>query len=140
MSDVKVTALLEKVETQKAALGTKPRATYHTNAIFKFPDGKHLNLNTVKNFSDLITALGFLLDAAGNRKEAAERLGIEEEPFKWSGFTIDEWEHDFKLRIAIVQYDARKKQLEATKKKLKELYSEAGKTAIALDEIESLLG
>jgi len=140
-NDAKIKALMTKVEEQKAALGTKPRAKWNTNAVFKYPNGDYVNLNTVNetDFGKLVDAMAFLLTTEGLRKTAAERLGIETESFKHGGFTISEWEEDFKLRIGIVAYDARKKKLDATNKKLKGLVSEGTRTEMELDEIEALL-
>jgi hypothetical protein len=141
-NDDKIKALMAKVEEQKAALGTKPRAKWNTNAVFKYPSGDYINLNTVNadNFGSLVDAMSFLLTTEGLRQTAAKRLGVEPEPFTHGGYTITEWEEDFKLRIAIVQYDGRKKKLAATQKKLKSLISEGTRVEMELDEIEALLG
>ena len=60
--DDKIEVLLEKVEEQKNGLGTKPRAVWNTNGIFKYTDEAYFNLNTIKNdFQPFIDALSFLL-------------------------------------------------------------------------------
>jgi hypothetical protein len=141
-NDDKIKLLMEKVEEQKAALGTKPRAKWNTNAVFKYPSGDYFNLNTVNagDFGKLVDAMALLLTSEEVRKAAAERLGVEDVPYQYGGYTLSEWEEDFKLRIAIVGYDGRKKKLAATSKKLKSLISEGTRTGMELEEIASLLG
>ncbi len=140
-NDEKIKLLMAKVEEQKGSLGTKPRARWNTNAVFKYPNGDFVNLNTVGagDFDKLVAALSFLLTTEGLRKTAAERLGVEPPPFTHGGFTVAEWEEDFKLRINVVGYDGRKKKLDATTQKLKSLISEGARTEMELDEIEALL-
>jgi len=141
-NDSKIKQLMAKVEEQKNALGTKPRAKWNTNAVFKYPNGDFVNLNTVNegDFGKLVDALSFLLTTESVRQKASERLGVPVEEFKHGGYSIKEWEEDFKLRIGIVQFDDRKRKLDATTKKLKSLISEDTRTEMELDEIESLLG
>ena len=141
-NDDRIKQLMAVVEKQKEELGPKPRAKWNTNAVFRWPDGSFVNLNTIgpMDFGKLIDAMSFMMTSAGNRQEAADRLGVEIEPHKHGGFTIEEWEEDFKLRVAIVQYDGRKKKLDANKKKLKSLISEGTRTEMELDDIAAELG
>ena len=141
-NDGKIKLLMKKVEAQKAALGTKPRAKWNTNAVFKYPNGDYVNLNTVGegDFGKLVDAMTSMLVLATHRKTAAERLGVEAVLVTHGGFTIEEWEEDFKLRIGIVAFDGRKKKLAAVQKKLKGLISEGTRTEMELEDIEALLG
>ena len=70
-NDTKIKTLLEKVEEQQAGLGTKPRAGWHTNGIFKYTDGNYFNLNTVNDFQILVKALSFLLKTESLASQAA---------------------------------------------------------------------
>jgi hypothetical protein len=137
--DDKIKVLLEKVEEQKAGLGTKPKASWETNGIFKYTDGSYFNINTVKDPQRLVNALALLLEKESLQGQAAERLGVEAQSLDWNGFPVSDWEADFKKRIDIVKWQERKKQLEATKKKLKSLVSDEGKTEMALADIEKML-
>lgn len=138
--DTKIKQLLEKVEDQQASLGDRPRASWLTNGIFRYPDGQHFNLNTVQDSEPLLDALAFLLEKQTLRSEAAKRLEIECVELSWGGFSLADWESDFKRRIEILAWQGRKKQLDATKKKLHSLVSEEGKTEMELSAIEKLLG
>jgi len=138
-NDDKIKVLLEAVETQQASLGKKPRAAWRTNAVFKREGRSHLNINTVKDPLVLVGALAFLLESTACQQEAAERLGVQTKAFEWDGYTLEDWEEDFKLRIGIVQWQGRKAKLDITKKKLKSLITEETRTAMELDDIEKLL-
>jgi len=139
--DDKIKALLSKVESQKAGLGTKPKASWTTNGIFKYHNSNdYFNLNTVKDTQILVNALATLLEKEQLQNLAAERLGVTSNSFVWDGYSVAEWEGDFKRRVEIIEWEKRKAQLDDTKKKLNSLVSEDAKTEMALADIESLLG
>lgn len=138
-NDDKIKALLGKVEEQRAGLGTKPKAAWTTNGIFKYPDGKFFNINTVKDSRNFVEALSFLLEKESLMSQAAGRLGVPFKEYSLEGYTTSEWEKDFKKRIECVAWDEKKAQLEATEKKLKTLVSEEARTEMELADIESSL-
>jgi hypothetical protein len=137
--DDKIKQLLSKIDSEKKSLGSKPKVSWNTNCIFRFDDNKHFNLNTISDPGYLVRALGFLLEKAGTQKEAAKRLGVENYVFDWKGYSLQDWEEDFKLKADIIAYNGKQKKLQALQKKLKDLRSEEAKTGDALSEIEALL-
>lgn len=147
-NDEKIKLLLEKAESQKAALGTKPRASWDTNAIFKYSvsstgspkEGQWFNINAIRDPQTFVEALAFLLERDHLHTQAAGRLGVTVKPLMWDGYPVSAWEHDFKLRIEIINWENRKTQLEDTQKKLKALVSDEGKTEMELANLEGLLG
>ena len=139
-NDAKIKTLLKKVEEQREALGDKPKAAWQTNGIFKFDGTRHFNLNTVTNAGPLVEALSFLLGKQATIKEAGDRLGVKTESLVWEGYEVEQYEADFKLRLEIIQWEDKKKQLNATEKKLNSLVSEEARTEMELDDIAALLG
>lgn len=139
LHDDKIKTLLLKVEDQKNGLGTKPRASWNTNGIFKYRDGTFFNLNTVRDFQPLVEALASLLEKEIVHQEAATRLGVNVKPFVWDGFSILDWEADFKKRLEIINWEDKKTKLDETKKKLNSLVSDEAKTEMELENIEALL-
>jgi len=142
--DDKIKLLLAKVEDQQNNLGVKPKAAWNTNGIFKYKDGSFFNLNTVRDGQPLVEALACLLEKESSHRQAAERLGIGLQgmvlkPFLWDGNSVSDWEKDFKKRLDIIGWEARKAQLDDTKKKLKSLVSEEAKTEMELEDIEKTL-
>jgi len=137
--DDKIKLLLEKIDTQKKSLGTKPSVSWKTNCLFRFDDKRSFNLNTVKDTSLLVEALAHLLDKMAMRDLAAQELDVDVPRFEWTGFQYKEWEADFKLKVKLLKWNNQQKKLEDLQSKLKSLVSKDTKTQMALDEIEALL-
>ena len=138
--DGKIKKLLTKIEADKKKLGTKPRLSWNTNCMFRYDDSNRLNLNTVKDTGVLVDALAFLLGKQAARDEAATRLGVKLQSFKWFGYSLKDWEDDFKLKAQTIEWNAQQKKLVALQSQLKELRSEDAKTDEALSDIEKMLG
>ena len=138
-NDDKIKALLTAVETKRANLGTRPKGERQTNGLFKYRSDKTFNIHTIKNTDAFLDALAFLYEGKLLREKAAEQLGIEVPDFKWNGYTIEQWTADFKLRIAVLQYEKKKKQLAAAEKVLNDRMSEGSRTELELEDLEKLL-
>ena len=138
-NDVAIKELLQKVEEQKAGLGKKEKVSWLTNCVFKKDGANWFNINTITDFSILASALGFLISQEECFQKACKRLGVTGE-FKWDGYTLSDWEEDFKTRVRVVQWDNKNKVLENTKKKLGTLVSEEVKTEMELEDIKKILG
>lgn len=138
-NDVAIKELLQKVEDQKSGLGKKEKVSWLTNGIFKKDGTNWFNINTVTDFSILAGALGLLICQEECFQQACRRLGVTGE-FKWDGYTLSDWEEDFKTRVRVVQWDNKNKILENTKKKLGTLVSEEVKTEMELEDIKKILG
>jgi len=139
-NDAAIKELMKKVEEQKAGLGKKEKASWQTNGIFKFDSSSFFNLNTINDPGRLVEALAHLIAKEQAFEMACSRLGIKEiAAFKWDGYSVDEWENDFKTRIKIVEWDNKKRQLDETKKRLSQLVSEEARTEMELEDIKKLL-
>jgi hypothetical protein len=138
-NDVAIKELLKKVEEQKESLGSKERVTWLTNGIFKKDGTSHLNINTVTDGLVLATALGFILNQEASFLQACKELDVKGE-FRWDGYTVEEWKEDFKTRMRVIEYDKKKKLLDATKAKLNMLVSEEARTEMELEDIKKILG
>lgn len=139
-NDDKIKTLLTAVEAKRANLGNRPKGERETNGLFKWREGQgQFSINVIKDVTIFVDAMSFLLDRENLREQAAAALGVDPTPFKWNGFTVEQWKADFKLRIAVLQYEKKKKQLVAAEKKLKTLMSEGTKTELELDDLAQLL-
>lgn len=137
-NDGVIKELLEKVENQKKELGIRPKVALITNGIFRRDGSNFFNINTVTDYALLAGALGFLSCQEDYFDRACKRLGVKAE-FKWDGYKTVEWEEDFQTRIKTIEWDKRKKTLEATQDKLKTLVSEEAKTEMELEDIKKIL-
>jgi hypothetical protein len=131
--------LLAKLEEQKSGLGVKPKAAWATNGVFKFDHSDFFNINVTTDVSKFAAATGFLITGDNAFSKGCDELGLKDQVFKWDGYTREEWVQDFKTRIKIIEYDNRKKLLEATKTKLNGLVSEEARTEMELEDIKKLL-
>jgi hypothetical protein len=139
-NDVVIKALMTKVEAQKKDLGTRPKAVLNTNGIFKYPDGsKHLTLSVTRDPADLVDALSTLLDKVSSREKASKLLGVPVPSFQWNGYSVEDYVADFKNRIKLLEWEAKKVTLDATQAKLSALVSEEARTEMELAEIAKLL-
>lgn len=136
-NDGLIKELMLKVEEQKKALGNKARITWLTNGIFK--GTTTFNINTVTEPTVLAEALSILICKEEYFITACNVLNIKNPKFKYEGYFVEEWLEDFKTRIAMLEYNAKKKVLDETQAKLSALVSEEARTEMALDEIKNLL-
>lgn len=134
-NDEQISTLLKSIETKKAAIGVKPRGAWKTNAIFKYDEKNHLNLNTINQIDVCVEAVAFLLQKQTFRKQAADLLGV-----KLDDPTNEDYLHDFKLRASMIAWENEKRKLDALEQKLKDLRSEDAKTADAISDIMEELG
>lgn len=139
-NDAKIKKLMQTVEDKKKALGTKPRKVLDTNGVFKYPSGDHFNINATNDTKKIVAALAFLLQWENTHRDAAGRLGLDDdEPYVHDGYTVEAWGADFKHRVAVIEYERKKRELDALKRKLDGLISADGKTEMELESIEALL-
>lgn len=138
-NDDRIKQLMAEVESRKAKLGTKPKATWLTNGVFKFSPSEYFNLNTIQNSDKLVEALSFLINKTRDQDEAAQLLGVTEPSFEWNGYSIQDWLADFKTRLSIVTWESNKAKLDATQAKLSQLVSEEARTEMELDSISKSL-
>jgi hypothetical protein len=139
-NDDMIKQLMAKVAVQKEALGAKPKVSWKTNGVFQFDKDSHLNLNTVSNEDKLVTALAHLLAQNSDTTEAAKILGVKPPKFLWCGYSVEDWVEDFKMRLSVLSWEARKTQLDATQAKLSQLVSEEARTEMELENIAKSLG
>lgn len=137
-NDIVIKELLDKVADQKANLGTREKVAWNTNGVFKYRGGDFFNLNTVTDPSVLANALAVLIVQEDSFKEACKRLGIKAD-FKWDNYSVKDWQDDFMTRMRVIEWDKKKKTLDATQDKLKTLVSEEAKTEMELEDIKKLL-
>lgn len=138
-NDAKIKALLDTISVKKQNLGVKPRISYKTNGVFKYENNDFFNLNTVTDPQKLVEALSYLLIKQNFNDVAANFLSVPTKVLQWNGYTLDEWQDDFKTRLSLVSWEAKKRELEAAEAKLKKLVSEDTRTAMEIDEIANLL-
>ena len=140
-NDVRVQKLIEEVKKRKDSISKTEKATWITNGSFRCFENStegSFNLQTVTNEVVLAKALAFLIDREGSFKEACKRLDVKGS-FVWLGYSVSDWESDFKTRLAKVRLNSEKKKLATLEKQLESLMSDDLKTDMQLAEIEKML-
>lgn len=140
-NDDMIKQLMAKVAVQKEALGAKPKVSWKTNGVFKFDDKEYFNINTVQSSEPLVRALAYLLQKSSMYSEASKQLDVPvPEDMGFGGYSVYEWSQDFKLRLSVLKWEEKKRQLEDTEKKLAALVSEEARTEMELEKIAKSLG
>lgn len=124
-SDELVLQLLAKVKEKKAKIAAVDRPQWVTSCTVGYnPDvvTDRINIQTVTDVNKLVDLFGFILAKEEQSHKARKALGIWDTlAFKWMGFTVAQWEHDFRSRIAKIQINAEKAELDALEKRIDSL-------------------
>ena len=139
-NDTKITSILEKIADKEKSLAKVKRHVLNTNGVFKYDDGSFFNLNTVSDVNVIVSAFALILQKQMSHAEAEKRLGVKGAVFSHCGYSVDDWEDDFKNRLDIVKFTKEKKTLEEAKKALEVLLSTETKTSKAIDDVLKNLG
>ena len=99
--------------------------------------GELKNINDIKT---LIKARAVLKRMKTDYDESSMELGLTTVPvWEHDGHDFDALEHDIKLRMSIIQYDARKKELEAMVEEAKGFMTKEDQKAIFLAKMAKVV-
>jgi hypothetical protein len=130
----------DKKEAIKKAL-QKPN--WVTNCSFRYGSdtiGNSFNIQTINDVNVLVDALAFLIRLEGAHAEACTRLGVVGK-FEWLGFSVEDWQGDFKTRIDKIQVKKNQEELETYDQALNKLISKEMREAMELEELtKKILG
>jgi hypothetical protein len=132
-NDDKILLLKKQIEEKKAKIGKSQRFTPATNCILNF-EGNNYNLN-VLNTRDQVIPLLVKLNAYAI---SAEELGLSEQ-YSISGYNIEDWVEDLKLRLDFIGVKEEVAKLKAMEAKLDQLLSNDKKIELELEEIANSL-
>lgn len=135
-----VQELFEVVKKKKAEIAKAEKPTWLTNCSFPFEEGSanKLNLNTVTQSGTLVSVLGTLI-AKKEAHESAEKILGTKQPFRWAGFTYNDWETDIKTRLNKIEIGKRKAELESYEERLDKLISPELKARMELADLQKSL-
>ncbi len=115
--------LQAQVAKQKEEIASIERPTWKTHCSYKRNMESPLNLHTVQDPTQLVSALAHLNTMRDSYLGAAKELGLAKAEFKYDGFTVEDWKHDLSLRLAKINITSKKQKLEAIEKRLAQLES-----------------
>ena len=134
-NDDTIIALKKKIEQIKESLEAPSRFQPQTTCMITI-DGERININTINNVKNL----NYIIIKLNMFALAAADLNISIDEFEIDGFTYNQWFEDLMHKKAILEYNAKIKELNTQEKKLEKLLSEDKKTELELEEIAKLLG
>jgi hypothetical protein len=143
-TDAIVLQLLAKVEDKKKQIGNAERPSWITNCSFGFDPSNNarINIQVVRELETLIEIHAFLTMKYGHYVASLLELGISEKeaPFRWLGFTYDNWVSDIKTRINGLQIKAKKDELAALEARVNGLVSPEQRRQIELAKLVAEIG
>jgi hypothetical protein len=140
-NDIKIEALLKKIEAQKKELGAKPKSVLITNGVLSIY-GMVYNIN-VCTIPQLVEAYAVLMKNTQEESymEAASKiLGVDRPERAICGYSVTSWEEDIKNRVNALRWNAKKAELDKAEATLKQMVSEDVKTTNAIADFEKMLG
>jgi len=131
-NDEKILQLKAQIKEKKSKLKGKKRFTPVTNCSLEL-EGVRYNLN-VSNKEQLIN----LMIRLNMYRMSAIDLDLEDE-YIVSGFSVDEWITDIRLKLEILKYEEEDRKLKVLESKLHNLLSLDKKVELEIGEIESMI-
>jgi len=133
-NDEKIMQLKFQIQEKKKKLKNKKKFTPETNCNLEL-DGVRYNIQVPNK--EILTTLLVKLNMY--------RLSVIDphleliDDFIISGYTVDEWIKDIKLKLEILRYEEEDRKLKELERKLENLLSHEKQVSLAIDEIESLI-
>ena len=111
-----------QVEEKIKMLEEIGNVNFKTNGKFRYnPSNSYstVDITCTHNQVEMIHAYAFLTRKSEDYEKAAEEIGLKEYPlFKWRGYTPDEWYHDIKLRLKILNSEGQLQKLKEARAKM----------------------
>lgn len=122
--DELIQKLFNKVEEKKQRIEKLKSPDYKTNLQFSWDETvrNNINLNTINNVGNFVSILGSILRAKSSHDEACKVLGVKT-PFKWQNYSLEDWQHDIKIKVANINIKAEKDELKKLEVQLNDLVS-----------------
>lgn len=131
-NDEKIRKVLSIIEEKKSKIGIKPKALWKSNGIINVVSPA-VNINVLNKLEDCINVTSHILKLKYFKKEAIKLLDIDY--IEHIDSTLDDYLDDLKLRAGMIKWDIEKKKLDSYENKLKDLRSDAAKTADAIEDM-----
>ena len=131
-NDDKIMLLKSQIADKKKGLKGKKKFSPLTNCSIEL-DGVRLNLQVLNR-----EGLTHLLVKLNSYLLSAVDLGLDEE-YVISGYVIDQWITDIKLKLEILKYEEEDRKLKVLENKLHVLLSSEKQVSLAIEEIESMI-
>jgi hypothetical protein len=145
-ADEQILALIQEVARRKEEIAKLEKPNWKTNCYFLYEEvgdsrnnvhaNQGHNLHVFSDVSRLILMAAFLKDRSNSYLLMAQELGVENPPpFKWNGFSLEDWLEDIKTRINKIQIAAKKTKLADLENRLNKIISPETRRKMELEAI-----
>ncbi len=138
-TDKIILELLKKVEEKKNQIGNAERPSWATNCSFGFDPNSNarINIQVVKEIEQLVEIYAFLVLKCDTYKQTLDLLNIDEKdaPFRWMGFTGEQWASDIKTRLNGLRIKQKRDELAKLEERVNALVSPEQRRAIELEKL-----
>lgn len=132
-----VPSVLDALNAEIASLKHIQETQYKTTGL---PGMDFGNIKEEKVLDNLYRLASALVGKKHFYEKGMEWLGINTyPPFRWSGYSIEEWRDDILLRIAVLEHKDRLDKLNEFKDKMSKFLSEEDQKAILFKEMQAFL-
>lgn len=135
---------LGAIETRLKDLNNVAGGNYQTNGAFKFtPNGtmSSVDIHKCTDVQQLLTIHSFLKQKADSYNGSGTFFNLKQFPvFKWCGYTMEQWEADLKIRVALTTQKDETDALNAAKAQLSAFLTKEDQMHMVLQNLSSLLG
>ena len=143
-TDQMVFELLKKVEEKKKQIGNAERPSWITNCSFGYDPATNARINSqvVRELETLVDIHAFLRSKYSEYIISLKVLGLTEKdaPYKYLGFTYEQWAADITTRINGLRIKAKKDELSALEARVNALVSPEQRRAIELEKLVKEIG
>ena len=143
-TDQIVLELLKKVEEKKQQIGNAERPLWVTNCSFGYnPESNaRINIQVARDLEVLVDIHAFLTSKydAYNQSLLDLKLTSKEAPFRYLGFTYDQWVSDIITRINGLRIKAKRDELAKLEERVNALVSPEQRRAIELAKLVNEIG
>lgn len=135
-----VPEILKGLDAKIASLKKIVDTPYKTSGVIS-EFGESYDIKKITEVKQLGKIYSALLFKKEYYDKAFKELGVSTHPaFEVGGNSLEDWKHDIKLRIAIVNQDVQFKKLQEYKDRASKLMSAEDQKAMLLSELSTYLG
>lgn len=138
-TDTLVLELLRKVEDKKKQIGNAERPQWQTNCSFRYyPDrSESVNILVIRDIEDLIDMHAHLTLKKSQFELSTASLNLDKSafPFRYIGFSYDQWVADIETRLARLLITVKREELSKLESRVNALVSPEQRREIELEKL-----
>lgn len=141
--DLIVKKLIDEIANRKATLANVNNPQWKTSCVVStyLSSSVHStrNIQTVRDITELVSLFANILVWNEFNNKASEILNLSAD-VTFSGYTFEDWKHDFKLRANQIQVGQTRSELEDLEKRVDKLISKEERERMEIEAISKTLG